>query len=322
MNQDQQPNPEASETPAAAQNAAPQPDPAQYAQQPGGYQQPQYSQQPGGYQQQPQYSQQPGGYQQQPQYSQQPGGYQQQPQYSQQPGGYQQQPQYSQQPGGYQQQPQYSQQPGGYQQQPQYTQQPGGYQQPYAADPVMLLEYPDGNRRYVKLAAKGRRFGAYLLDSLFLSIPSSIIVIVYLVTTIGNLAATDWSGLEEYRGYSENPFAEPIFDFTFSLIGNMFILYLVLLLISTLYMVVIPVLTGGRTPGKMILKLRPVSTSGYTLSRGSIFLRQFVGLGLLSAISGGITTIVSAVMILVNEKRQGIHDYICDGVVIDERPLG
>ncbi len=286
MNHEQQSFPETSETPAASRNAAAQPDTAQSAGQPGGYQQ------------QPQYSQQPDGYQ---------------------------QPQYSQQPGGYQQ-PQYSQQPGGYQQQPQYSGQYGGYQQPYAADPVMLLEYPDRSRRYVKLASKGRRFCAYLLDSLFLSIPASIIAIVYMVNTVGKFVATDWSRFEGYSGYTESPFSDPsvapIFDLTFSVIGNMFLLYLILMIISALYMVVVPLFTGGRTPGKMILKLRPVSTSGYTLTRGNIFLRQFVGIGLLASLSGGITTIVSAIMILVNEKRQAIHDYMCDGVVIDERPLG
>ncbi|MDI9469518.1 MAG: RDD family protein [Bacillota bacterium] len=310
MNYDQQPNPDASETQASPSNGSPMP--ADQGQ-PNSYQQPQYSGQPGGYEQQPQYTQQPGGYPQQPQYTQQPGGYQQQ-QYTQQPGGYQ-QPQYTGQPGGYQQQPQYTQQP--------YTGQPGGYPPPYtpAADPVMLLEYPDQTRRYVRLASKGRRFGAYLLDGLFLSIPSVIIATIYSMSTINKLRETDWSAFERYRGYTENPFSEPIFELTFSMIGNFFVLSVVLFIISMLYMSIVPLFTGGRTPGKMVLKLRPVSTSGYTLSRGSIFLRQFVGLGLLSSLSGGITTIVSAIMILVNDKRQGIHDYMCDGVVIDERPM-
>ena len=220
---------------------------------------------------------------------------------------------------GYQQQGAYQQQ--GYQQQGGYQQ--GGYSAP--VDPVMLLEYPDKRRAYVRLASKGRRLGAYLLDALFSSIPGAIVSIIFMLRLVEQLRYTDWERFNDMTrstspSFNDAQFNE-IFDLAFGTLSTIFGMLAVAFLFSFLYFAIIPLFTGGRTLGKMILKLRPVQTSGYTLSRGNIFLRQFVGQLLLAGLSGGVTTIVSAIMILVNDKRQGIHDYICDSVVIDERPI-
>jgi uncharacterized RDD family membrane protein YckC len=75
----------------------------------------------------------------------------------------------------------------------------------------------------------------------------------------------------------------------------------------------------GLTPAKQLLGMRCVNAdSGEAATWGTMALREIVGKGILGSITFGITTIVSAFMILFGEKRQGIWDLIATTVVVDE----
>lgn len=75
--------------------------------------------------------------------------------------------------------------------------------------------------------------------------------------------------------------------------------------------------SNGQSPAKSILGMRCVSSeTGKTATWGTMALREWVGKGLLGAVSFGITTIVSAFMIF-SSPRQGIWDKIATTVVVD-----
>ena len=76
----------------------------------------------------------------------------------------------------------------------------------------------------------------------------------------------------------------------------------------------------GQTPGKQVLGLAVIDNRTRTNATfATMFLREFVGKGLLGGITFGITTIVSAFMILLGERRQGIWDSMASTTVVATR---
>ena len=74
----------------------------------------------------------------------------------------------------------------------------------------------------------------------------------------------------------------------------------------------------GQSPGKQLLGMRCVKTdTGQVATWGTMALRELVGKGVLGWITAGITTIVSAFMIL-GAAHQGIWDKIASTVVVDD----
>lgn len=74
----------------------------------------------------------------------------------------------------------------------------------------------------------------------------------------------------------------------------------------------------GQSPAKAILGMRCISTeTGRAATWGTMALRELVGKGLLGSVSFGVTTIVSAFLIL-GDSRQGIWDKIATTVVVDD----
>jgi uncharacterized RDD family membrane protein YckC len=75
----------------------------------------------------------------------------------------------------------------------------------------------------------------------------------------------------------------------------------------------------GETPAKALLGLRCVdTTTGRPATRGTMALRELVYKGILGSVTGGITTIVSAFMILLTDSREGIWDKIAKTAVVED----
>lgn len=75
----------------------------------------------------------------------------------------------------------------------------------------------------------------------------------------------------------------------------------------------------GQTPAKYLLKMRCVRTdTGETATWGTMALRELVGKVLLATVTSGITTLISAIMILFDDQRQGLWDKIASTVVVDD----
>lgn len=76
----------------------------------------------------------------------------------------------------------------------------------------------------------------------------------------------------------------------------------------------------GTSPAKKMLGLYIVNArTGETASFGQMALREVVGKIVLSSISGGLTTVVGAIMILVNPTRMGLWDMVAQTTVVDRR---
>jgi uncharacterized RDD family membrane protein YckC len=74
----------------------------------------------------------------------------------------------------------------------------------------------------------------------------------------------------------------------------------------------------GQSPAKSLLGTRCVRVdTGRVAGWGTMFLREFVGKWLLGSLTGGITLLVSGVMIL-GRSRRGIWDRLAKTVVVDD----
>jgi uncharacterized RDD family membrane protein YckC len=76
----------------------------------------------------------------------------------------------------------------------------------------------------------------------------------------------------------------------------------------------------GQTPAKSLLGMRCIRTdTGRGATWGTMALREFVGKGVLGNATFGITTVVSAIMILADaERHQGIWDKLASTVVVED----
>lgn len=209
----------------------------------------------------------------------------------------------------------------------QQAQQPYGHQYNQQQNEVMLMEYPGGEKRWVKLGSRGARFGAYLIDSIISGIPTTILTFIFMYgffRQMMNMPFWVMQGQltdEELERFMREFFFGSGTNFFTYLIGWILIILAVSLVVQALYYGLIPVLTKGRTLGKMMLSLRAVSDNGQYLTTGGQWIRGLLGFTLLSLVTSGITIVVSAIMVLVTDKRQGIHDYMASSVVISEKPF-
>lgn len=79
-------------------------------------------------------------------------------------------------------------------------------------------------------------------------------------------------------------------------------------------------LNQSTSPAKKMLGLQIVDiNTGVPATIQQMLLREILGKVVLSSVTGGITSLVSALMILVLPSRQGIHDYIAR-TTVSRRP--
>lgn len=79
-------------------------------------------------------------------------------------------------------------------------------------------------------------------------------------------------------------------------------------------------LSQATSPAKKMLGLRIVDIkTGVPATMQQMLLREVLGKYVLGSIAGGITGLVSVVLILVTPSRQGVWDYIARTTVVKER---
>jgi uncharacterized RDD family membrane protein YckC len=79
-------------------------------------------------------------------------------------------------------------------------------------------------------------------------------------------------------------------------------------------------LLRGRTPGKMLLRLRVVHADGSPLRGVQIFGREFIGRLMLDCLTFGLSRIVSFVWSLLSAQNLTVHDAVGNTRVISEPP--
>lgn len=74
----------------------------------------------------------------------------------------------------------------------------------------------------------------------------------------------------------------------------------------------------GQTPAKQILKMYVIDTeTGLPATWGKMFVRGFVIDGVLNSITGGVFSLISAIWIFTNPKRQRLTDLMLKTIVVD-----
>lgn len=240
----------------------------------------------------------------------QPPGWQQQPG---QPG----QPAYppaSQHPGYGQQQPGYGQPPPGYGQQPSgypppapphpgYGQAPPGYAPPGYAPPGYA---PPGYAPQGYAGATGYggfwiRVGALMLDSIILSIPLGILVVIIMFVVFGGTMEAMQSG--DQRAIE-------------AAVASFLVMYAILtvlmLVMMWLYEAILTSSAAGATFGKRICGLRVVRSDGSRVGFGRATGRYFAKI----IISGGFTFYIGYLMAAFTDRKRALHDMIADTVVV------
>ena len=83
-------------------------------------------------------------------------------------------------------------------------------------------------------------------------------------------------------------------------------------------------LSGGQTPGKQIVGVRVIRANGEPSGWGLAFVREviieWVVVGFLSAMTGGIFYIVNYVWPLWDKDRQALHDKMVETLVVEAAP--
>ncbi|WP_345239366.1 RDD family protein [Pontibacillus salipaludis] len=89
-------------------------------------------------------------------------------------------------------------------------------------------------------------------------------------------------------------------------------------LLSTLYLIIVPVVWKGYVIGKRLMNIRIVKKNGENVTILTMILRVIVA-GLLYGLTIGVAFIVSAIMVAVREDKRAIHDFIAGTYVRNER---
>ncbi|MDR9369928.1 RDD family protein, partial [Conexibacter sp. JD483] len=148
-----------------------------------------------------------------------------------------------------------------------------------------------------RLASRGRRFAAYLIDSLLLGIVAIVIAVVIVLAT-----GTDFES-----------------DDNDTLLGWLFILVWIVMVL--LYYPTLMSRKGrynGQTLGKQALGVRVVTREGVPVTFWRAAQRDVLGTTLINAISGGLYWLVDYPVGLFTDRRQTLHDRIASTFVFKE----
>ena len=154
------------------------------------------------------------------------------------------------------------------------------------------------------------RLGAYLIDSIILGIVINIITSPLYLLLLGK---TTSQMLEELPSFSNgNPDPALFFDWYWKFMGAVFIISLIGMAFNSAYFT-IGVGKWGTTIGKAACGLKVVRTDGSRVSYWRAFARH------LAQIINGFTLGLSYLVIAFNGKKQGIHDMMCDTIVVKKQ---
>jgi len=150
----------------------------------------------------------------------------------------------------------------------------------------------------------GKRFLAALLDGIFISIPNTLLALLFIVPTLNQIIeVTQYMPKNKTGIYALGALSSKLS--TMSLIN---------LVVFVAYYIVLPAyVLHGRTLGKKMMKLRVVTVDGEdTPSVGTFILREVIGKFVSSFL------LIGYFMILFSENHSGLHDRIAKTKVVDD----
>lgn len=146
-----------------------------------------------------------------------------------------------------------------------------------------------------------RRFAASFLDGIVTTIISYALMIPLMLIGVGVMGA----------GGSENPFA------TGAGMASLLAIYPILFLAPCVYFGWMQSSSLQASLGKLAVGIKVVRTDGQRISFWRGFLRSLAYL-LFTMVTCGLGVLISGLMVALTERKQALHDMICDTLVVDK----
>jgi uncharacterized RDD family membrane protein YckC len=157
-------------------------------------------------------------------------------------------------------------------------------------DTVLEIDTPEHLAFRTRIAGPGRRMFAYLID---LVIRATLFGFVAVVIQIA-------FGLVDLGGLGTG------------------ILLLLLFFIDWFYFVACELVTGGRSPGKIALKLRVVKPNGLPITWRESALRNLVRAADITILPSGAILLIGPIMMAIDPKFRRLGDLVANTVVVVE----
>lgn len=171
-------------------------------------------------------------------------------------------------------------------------------------------------------ATKSQRFFIYLIDIILVSLVINFCVRIFCELVhfdTSNMNALLEAIVNEYQKYLQEILNGGTGDTTMmvSYFGEYLKYYFVNLgfralfavIVSFLYFVVLPLFWKKQTLGRLIFKARVVKKDGTEAGIGNLLLREIVGTALLYLLLGGVSIVISTLILVVGSSRS-LADYI------------
>lgn len=146
-----------------------------------------------------------------------------------------------------------------------------------------------------------KRFAASFIDSIVTTIISYALMIPLMLIGVGVMGA----------GGSDNPFAAG------AGIASMLAIYPILFLAPCIYFGWMQSSSLQASLGKLAVGIKVVRTDGQRTSFWRSFLRSLAYL-VFSMVTCGLGVLISGLMVAFTERKQALHDMICDTLVVDK----
>lgn len=159
------------------------------------------------------------------------------------------------------------------------------------------------NKKVMKLASSGRRFGAYCLDKV---VP--VILVCFMIPVIIKLTTfSGWNSMYSY-GFGLNPGNSGI-----TILGTAVSIFVIIAIALAYLALQIFFYTRSKTIGKAIFGLQVISSvDGQPVGVFKMILREWF-----AKKASGAAFLLGYIWILIDDKNRGWHDKIMDTYVID-----
>lgn len=156
---------------------------------------------------------------------------------------------------------------------------------------------------HVVHAGLWKRFAASVIDSVVTTILSYALLIPLMLISVGSMGAMGTDG--------DNPFAAG------ASVAMMLLIYPILLVVPSVYFGWMQSSSLQASLGKMAIGIKVVRGDGTRVSFWRAFLRSMFYV-FFSAVTCGLGVLISGLMAALTERKQALHDMVCDTLVVDK----
>lgn len=172
---------------------------------------------------------------------------------------------------------------------------------PYAPPAADLASFQPVASGHLVHAGLWKRFAASFIDSIVTTIISYALMIPLMLIGVGVMGA----------GGSDNPFA------TGAGIASMLAIYPILFLAPCVYFGWMQSSSLQASLGKLAVGIKVARTDGQRMSFWRGFLRSLAYL-VFTMVTCGLGVLISGLMVALTERKQALHDMLCDTLVVDK----